>query len=205
MRDFIRENTDSAGSPVRQSSARTAKTPENTGDFADSAHVADCFREAADSLRNSSSAPFGADGPKTQRDERGRFILGNTDSVLTGERSRRFWQVADAVRRDIRRAVIADAGHMETDAPRALSIVADGLAQATIVRDSAFERLLELGGPQTTKDRARRSFSVWLAAGDRVEKYARLVSVHRVAKPAPSSFAERLSEIQPVEAGTDDN
>ena len=54
------------------------------------------------------------------------------------------------------------------DAPEALRLAASSIAQAVIVQQSAFARLVESGGPLTSKGRSRRAFTVWLAATDRL-------------------------------------
>jgi hypothetical protein len=138
------------------------------------------------------ASPFGEVGAASDRDRSGRFARGNKAALVTGERSSQFWHAAEATRRETRDAVVADAGHTPEDAPRALVVVADGLAQAALLRDSAYLRVIESGGPLTSGGRTRRAFVVWTQAADRCERYARLVGVHRVPRPAPS-IAEYLA------------
>jgi hypothetical protein len=91
--------------------------------------------------------PFGAIGPSTDRDASGRFVRGNHAALVAGTRSAAFWAAHDAARRAICHDVIEDAGHTEDDAPRALRLAADGIAQAALLRDSAFFRLVERAAP----------------------------------------------------------
>jgi hypothetical protein len=100
-----------------------------------------------------------------------------------------FWAAVDGARNDIRRALISDQGLTEIDAPRALLAIADGFAQATFIRDSAFQRITEAGGPLTSADRGRRAFAVWESASASVERHARLLGLKRVAKPVADPLA----------------
>jgi hypothetical protein len=94
----------------------------------------------------------------------------------------------------LRQAIVEDAGHTADDAPRALLVAADGLAQAVLVRDSAFARVVQQGGPLTSTGRTRRAFQVWTAALDRVERHLRLVGLSRVPAPA-ETFAQGMRRI----------
>jgi hypothetical protein len=143
--------------------------------------------------RQGDASPLGAIGPTSDRGAGGRFIAGNRAALVTGERSTQFWRAAEAARRESRDAIIRDAGHTSQDAPEALRVTAEGLAQAVLLRDSAFARVIESGGPLTSSGRTRRAFAVWTAAADRVERYARLVGVRRV--PQQVNVAERLAQM----------
>lgn len=116
-------------------------------------------------------------------------------ALVTGARSTRFWQEHETARRELREAIIVDAGADPDDAPEALRLAADSIAQATLIRDSAYQHLVESGGPLTSSGRARRAFDVWLRAQDRLERHLRLVGLERKAAPVPSLEQElqRLS------------
>jgi hypothetical protein len=127
--------------------------------------------------------PTGGPGADPDRDRTtGRFLPGNRASLLIGAKSARFWNAASEARRELRESVIADAGHSLDDAPKALQIASDGLAQATLVRDSAFARLVESGGPFTVHGRARQVFTAWLSACERVDRSLRLLGLKRTPK-----------------------
>lgn len=132
------------------------------------------------------SEPIGAVGLTTGRDAAGRFAAGNSAALVTGASSPAFWANVDGARREIAAAVVSDAGFAEIDAPRALQLAADGLAQAALMRDAAFARVVEAGGPMTTAGRTRRAFVVWQAATDRLERHLRLVGLRRVPRAAQS-------------------
>jgi hypothetical protein len=113
---------------------------------------------------------------------KGHALPKNTRALASGQCSAAFWRAHDAARSEIASAIVADAGHSRDDAPRALTLAADAIAQATLVQQSAFLRMVESGGPLTTADRARRAFMVWLAATDRLERFVRLVGLKRQAR-----------------------
>src|SRR5215210_7356601 len=105
-------------------------------------------------------------GPVALRDARGRFGQGNLAAVLTGERSAAFWRAQEGACREIVEAVVTDNGFTVADAPRTLVMAAEGLAQSVLIRDSAFRRMVESGGPLTVKGRTRRALAVWQTAVD---------------------------------------
>jgi len=128
-------------------------------------------------------APSGAAGTDTGRDPRtGQFMSGNRAAMIVGDRSVQFWQACEGTRRDIVTAVLQDSGHTLADAPRALRLAAEGIAQAALVRDAAFDRMVETGGPLTSRDRGRRSLTVWLAASDRLLRHLQVIGLERQAR-----------------------
>src|ERR1700676_1395472 len=109
--------------------------------------------------------PIGDAGPTADREPTtGRFTPGNKAALVTGAHSAAFWRAQEEARREIVRAVVEDAGHAPDDAPRALRLAADGIAQAVLLRDAAFQRVVESGGPMTSAGRVRRAYQVWLTA-----------------------------------------
>ena len=127
------------------------------------------------------------------RCEKGHMSRGNQAALVVGHRSVRFWQEHAAAQREIRDSIILDAGHEPTDAPRALVLAADGAAQASLIRDAAFVRIVEAGGPLTSKQKLRQAFKVWCAAHDRTEKHLRLVGLRREPRPA-QTLAEVMGD-----------
>jgi hypothetical protein len=123
---------------------------------------------------------------------RGHMLPGNKGGLIVGHRSMAFWKAHEDVRREIRAAVVQDAGSTPEDAPVALQLAADGIAQAALVRDAAYLRLVEDGGPLTSAGRTRRAFEVWLRAMDRLERHLRMVGLRR--EPAPvGTIAEYIA------------
>jgi hypothetical protein len=140
-----------------------------------------------------SSSPHAAAAPIGRVGERGNragqatwFTRGNTESVVTTEHAELLWRQHEALRREIVEALVRDAGHPLDDAPAALRMAAESAAQAVLVRDSAYQRIAEMGGPLATSGRARRCFVVWASAVDRLEKHLRLIGLTRKPRPVPS-------------------
>ena len=128
-------------------------------------------------------------GPHPEHSDRcaaGHALPGNGLAVVAGHRSVAFWTAHEEARQEQQRVIVEDAGHTLDDAPHALLVAADGLAQSVLVRDSAFARIVEAGGPLTSSGRTRRAFTVWTAALDRVERHLRLLGLKRVPRPVPS-------------------
>jgi hypothetical protein len=68
-----------------------------------------------------------------------------------------------------------------------------------LVRDSAFQRVIAMGGPLTAHGRARRCYTVWLQASDRLERALRLACSLERKGPEPVDLARALSGL-PAEA-----
>ena len=113
-------------------------------------------------------------------------MAGNLTAAVVGHRGAQFWVAHAESHREVRAAVILDSGHDPGDPPRALELAADGIAQAALVRDSAYARMVQAGGPLTSSGRTRRAFEVWVKAMDRLERHLRMVGLKREPKPAPS-------------------
>lgn len=122
----------------------------------------------------------------------GHLLPGHTASLIVGHRSVAFWNAAQDALAAVVRDVLRDAGHSPDDAPRALLVAAEGLAQATLIRDAAFDRLRVLGGPtSSSNDRARRSFVVWANAAASAERHLKLIGLKRRSKPVDPMVALR--------------
>jgi len=147
--------------------------------------------------------PCGDIGGETERDERGRFRSGNKAAIVVGEHSQAFWAGVEARRREIEDALIADAGHARDDAPQALRLVVAGIAEAALLKTSAFERIVASGGPLTSDGRARRAYQVWLSASERLHRGLQLVGLSRRARPL-TSLTEAVMA-QPVRGRSDED
>ncbi len=135
-------------------------------------------------------------GPHPEFGERcaaGHVLKGNALALVVGARSAAFWAEHNRDRRELVAAVVEDAGATLGTASRALLLAADSLAQATLIRDSAYLRMVESGGPLTSSGRSRGAFTVWAAALDRVERHLRLVGLKRQLKPA-KTLAEVMGD-----------
>jgi hypothetical protein len=118
---------------------------------------------------------------------RGHRLIGYSGPALaTNEHSELFRKATEAARHEIAGAVLRDQGHDEESAPEVLRHAAAGFAQSVLLRDSAFARVAEAGGPMTSGDRTRRAFEVWVKAATAAERLARVIGLQRVPKPAAS-------------------
>jgi hypothetical protein len=152
-------------------------------------------------------APCGANGPEAGRDRLGRFTAGNTAAVTHGARSSAFWKAVQGAQAAARAAILSDLGHDLDDAPHALIRAVDGLVQAVLIRDAAFTRIAELGGPTTLRGRHRAAFRVWAEAADRAERHMRLVGIRRVPRQITDPLAdfERRAREAALEDGEEDD
>jgi hypothetical protein len=139
--------------------------------------------------------PSDALGPETDRDRTtGRFVRGNRAAVITGSRSVKFWQAAEVQREQLTLGILRDRGFASlADAPVALRLAAQGAAQAQIVRDSAFARLVECGGPLSGSDRERGAHKIWAAACDRLLRHVQTLGYERVP-PALPTLADYMAQ-----------
>ncbi len=101
------------------------------------------------------SRPSGHVGHETGRDSKtGRFVRGNQAALIAGAHSRRFWLEQRDARRELEVEILADSAFTPDDAPRALRIAVEGLAQATLVGASAIN--CYSGGQKLVPDRGGR-------------------------------------------------
>jgi hypothetical protein len=150
-----------------------------------------------------SALPLGQVGADADagRDHRGRFAHGNCAALVTGQHSAQFWQAVDTKRREIRDEVLKDAGETPTTAPRVLLALADGIAQCILVRDSAFDSMVALGGPLTVEGRARRASKVWQTTHDAVASDARILGLKRVPKSVDDLHEYLRGHASPADTG----
>jgi hypothetical protein len=151
-------------------------------------------------------APCGTNGAEAGRDRLGRFTRGNTAAMTHGARSTAFWNAVAAAQDAARAAILSDLGHDLDDAPHALLRAVDGLIQAVLIRDAAFTRIAELGGPTTLRGRHRAAFRVWAEAADRAERHMRLIGIRRVPRQIEDPLAEfeRRAMAAAAELGEDE-
>jgi hypothetical protein len=129
--------------------------------------------------------PSGVTGPEAERDTRGRFQRHNTAAVTHGARSAAFWRAAQAQVDAIAGSIIRDAGHSDDDAPEALRLAAFATARAALTESGTWLRMVETGGPGTSSERTRATFTRWSAAAGNTRDWLRLIGLRRVPKPAP--------------------
>lgn len=144
-----------------------------------------------------SDVPLPKVGTEADRDTTtGRFLPGNRTNLVVRHRSMAFWSAQDAARRELETELLSDAGFTPIDAPRALQLAVEAIAQATLISRSAFARVGEAGGPLTIRGNGRRAYLVWLQAFDRLERGLRLVGLERKTKPINPLDAVRQAVIE---------
>lgn len=117
----------------------------------------------------------------------GHVTKGNTAAMVTGERSSSFWLEHDRHYRELLDELAADIGHDSyEDAPAAARGAFDGLAQALILRDSAYRRTVENGGPVMPSGRPRRVAKFQQEMDRRAEAWCRQLGLKRIPKAGPS-------------------
>ena len=126
----------------------------------------------------------------------GQFVKGNQAARRSRwpARSETFWQEVAAAKRELTERVLADLGADDGAAAETLVGVADGYAEARILRHAMFLRLVELGGPVTTKGKARALFSSYLRALDRETRLAQALGLERKAKAV--TLADAINDRQ---------
>jgi hypothetical protein len=109
-----------------------------------------------------------------------RFVAGTLASGTTLARSEQFWSAVEPAKRALVANVRTDlAVDVRTVEPW-LGLI-DAYAEVRLFRTSMFLRLVDLGGPITTKGRARALYRAYLDALDRERKLAQLLGLERRA------------------------
>ena len=144
--------------------------------------------------------PSGETGHSSDRDARGRFSCGNSAGVIHGTRSAAFWRAAQAQVDAIAQSIIRDAGYTADDAPEALRLAAHATARAALTESGCWLRMVETGGPGTSSERTRATFTRWTAAAGNTRDWLRLIGLRRVPKSAPSLAAALAAVRLPEDA-----
>ena len=118
--------------------------------------------------------------------ETGRFVDGNTAAGRTLERSEAFWSVVAEAKADLVERLRSDLA-VNGDAAVTLEGLVDAYAEARLLRHSMFTRLVELGGPVTTKGKSRSLFTGYLAVLDREVRLATTLGLERRARRVPTT------------------
>jgi hypothetical protein len=108
------------------------------------------------------------------------------DRLIAGEKSVLFWKAVAEQQGAIVRQVLQDQGYTEEDAPEAVRQIAGTLAEAVLLKASAFQRIVELGGPMSASNHGRRAFDIWDTCSGKVLAAANKLGLQRVPRPAAS-------------------
>ena len=115
----------------------------------------------------------------------GRFVADNTAAGNTLERSGGLWSELEPLKRELVERTSA-ALAVDSSTPETFVGLVDGYAEARLLRAAMFRRLVELGGPITSKGRARALYTAYLSALDRETKLATTLGLERRQKPVAS-------------------
>ena len=168
-----RENEDSEGGlqPDLQPAAPSAELGPNGG----SARPAERVRGVLAAL-----AQQPARDPVTQR-----FVAGTLAAGRTLERSAQFWSAVEPAKRELVECVQRDQA-LDADAAETLRGLVDAYAEVRLFRTTMFLRLVDQGGPITTKGKARALYRAYLDALDRETKLAQVLGLERRARKIPT-------------------
>lgn len=122
----------------------------------------------------------------SDRDASGRFTKHNAASVKTWRDSTMLKADLAPLKADLVARVYVDLGLTADEVPEVMRTCIDMWAEATILRQVAFTRLSQQGGPITNKGRTRALLATWQTAFDRELRVAERIGLERRAKPAQS-------------------
>ena len=171
MNTGVSEGAGDSLSPVHSPSQQAGTNGHGTGR---------CLSEALDEIQQ-----------RPDRDpETGRFLPGNVAAGKTLARSEAFWSAVADAKADLAERLRSD---LATDGGAVtLEGLVDGYAEARLLRSAMFLRLVEMGGPVTTKGKTRQLFSTYLQVLDRETRLALALGLERKAKKA--SLAEYIAQ-----------
>lgn len=130
---------------------------------------------------------------RPERDpETGRWIAGGLGKVTTLEESTQFWAAVAPAKAALAERVALDLAADSDTATTMLGLI-DAYAEARLFRTAMFLRLTDLGGPVTTKGKARALYKAYLAALDREMKLATTIGLDRRTKPVNPLDAVRAA------------
>ena len=131
---------------------------------------------------------------RPQRDAKsGKFVKGNVVGGKTLARSQHFWKSVEEAKHELVQRLESDLGAADGAGPETLLGLIDAYAEARLFRHAMFRRLVELGGPITTKGRARVLYSSYLQALDRETRLALALGLER-RPPAVPTLSELMED-----------
>jgi hypothetical protein len=115
---------------------------------------------------------------RPERNEKGQFVPNGLASAKTLERSEAWWSAVASAKRDLVADVQTDCAVDGQTASTMYGLI-DSYAEARLLRTAMFMRLTDLGGPVTTKGKARALYRAYLLALDREIKLAQILGLDR--------------------------
>lgn len=136
----------------------------------------DPFDEVRATLREIDSRP--------DRDDAGRFLPGNSAASKGLDRSSVFWSEVSAARAELVERLHADLAVDDGATAATLEGLTSAYAETRLLRHAMFARLVDLGGPVTSKGKARALLSSYFSAVDRERRLALDLGLSRRSKSA---------------------
>jgi hypothetical protein len=124
-----------------------------------------------------------------------RFVGPNVAAGTTLERSAAFWSAVEPAKRELVERVRGDLAVDASTVEMLLGLI-DAYAEVRLFRTSMFLRLVDQGGPITTKGKARALYRAYLDALDRETKLAQVLGLERRSKPTNPIDAVRAAVVE---------
>lgn len=120
----------------------------------------------------------------------GRFVKGNTAAGKTLARSEALWSALAGAKHELAEQLHSDLA-LDGNAAATMAGLVDAYVEARLLRHSLFTRMVEMGGPITTKGKARALFSSYLSVLDRERRLALDLGLERRQRPVDPLEAVR--------------
>jgi hypothetical protein len=114
-----------------------------------------------------------------------RFVKGHTVAGKTLARSTQFWSAVEPLKRDLLERVHGDLA-LDDEATQTLRGLVDAYAEVSLFRRSMFLRLVDQGGPITTRGKTRGLYRAYLNALDHEMRLAQVLGLERRTKRVPT-------------------
>lgn len=124
-----------------------------------------------------------------------RFVAGTLASGTTLARSEQFWSAVEPAKRELVAHVRTDLAVDDSTVETLLGLI-DAYVEVRLFRTSMFLRLVDQGGPITTKGKARALYRAYLDALDRETKLAQVLGLERKSKPVNPLDAVRAAVVE---------
>lgn len=132
------------------------------------------------------------------RNEKGQWAKdGEGFSGTTLERSAAFWQTVEPVKQQLIDSVRHDLALEPGAASEAMQGVIEMYVESRLFRTSLFVRLVEVGGPLTSRGKTKSLYRAYLSALDRELKLAQVLGLERKPKRT-QTLADLLNEKRDV-------
>jgi hypothetical protein len=119
-------------------------------------------------------------------------MRGNQAATIVGQHGAAWRREHEAEIRTMADRLVRDAGYLSLDsAPLSLQIVAIAVARTTKVADTAYWRMMEIGGPVADSGKERRAYRVWADSNSDLARDLKGVMSEMVAAQPPKGEGQR--------------